>query len=78
MPDKATGRKGKVVLYVTSVQMVRNTRELCKQMVHILKAYRVKCTVKDVYLHPSYNKELNERLGGGDNISLPQVTKKNN
>lgn len=73
MADKATGRQGKVVLYVTSVQMVRSTRELCKQLMHVLKAYRVKCTVKDVYLHPAYSKELSERLGGRENISLPQV-----
>ena len=58
---------------MTSVQMVRSTRDLCRQVVHILKAYRVKCMVKDVYLHPAYNKELAERLGGRENVSLPQV-----
>ena len=58
---------------MTSVQMVRSTKDLCRQVVHILKAYRVKCMVKDVYLHPAYNKELTERLGGRENVSLPQV-----
>ena len=59
---------------MTSVQMVRSTRDLCKQVVHILKAYRVKCSVKDVYLHPAYSKELTERLGGRENVSLPQAS----
>ena len=73
MSDKRTGKNGKVVLYVTSVQMVRSTRELCKQVLHVLRAYRVKCTVKDVYLHPAYSKELSERLGGAEDVTLPQV-----
>lgn len=72
--DKGAGKKGKVVLYVTSVQMVRSTRDLCKQVTHILKAYRVRCSVKDVYLHPAYNKELTERLGGRENVALPQAS----
>ena len=63
-----------MVLYVTSVQMVRSTRDLCKQVAHILKAYRVRCSVKDVYLHPAYGKELSERLGGRENVSLPQAS----
>lgn len=61
------------MLYVTSVQMIRSTRELCKQVLHVLRAYRVKCSVKDVYLHPAYSKELSERLGGAEDITLPQV-----
>ena len=73
MADKETGKKGKVVLYVTSVQMVRSTRELCRQVVHIVKAHRANCAVRDVYLHPAYSKELSERLGGRENVSLPQV-----
>ena len=53
--------------------MIRSTRELCKQVLHVLRAYRVKCSVKDVYLHPAYSKELSERLGGAEDITLPQV-----
>lgn len=67
-------KKGKVVLYVTSVKAIRKTHEMCKQVLHILRALQVSITVKDVFLHPDYSKELAERLGGSTtNGALPQL-----
>lgn len=83
MPNDDEGRMGKVVLYVTSVQVVRETHEMCKQVVHILRSRRVAFIQKDVFLHPDYGRELGERLeveeeeeeeeDGGGSITLPQV-----
>ena len=75
MSDDDEGRQGKVVLYVTSVQAVRETHELCKQAVHILKSRRVMFLQKDVFLHPDYGRELSERMEREEDerIALPQV-----
>lgn len=83
MPNGDEGRVGKVVLYVTSVQVIRETHELCKQVVHILRSRRVAFIQKDVFLHPDYGRELSERLeekeededeeDGDGGITLPQV-----
>ena len=76
MSDDDEGRQGKVVLYVTSVQAVRETHELCKQAVHILKSRRVVFLQKDVFLHPDYGRELSERMEReeeDERIALPQV-----
>ena len=82
MPNDDEGRMGKVVLYVTSVQVVRETHEMCKQVVHILRSRRVAFIQKDVFLHPDYGRELSERLeveeeeeeeDGDGSITLPQV-----
>lgn len=76
MPDDNDGRMGKVVLYVTSVQAVRETHKLCKQVVHILKSRRVVFIQKDVFLHPDYGRELSERMEReeeDERIALPQV-----
>ena len=83
MPNDDEGRVGKVVLYVTSVQVVRETHEMCKQVVHILRSRRVAFIQKDVFLHPDYGRELSERLEVEEeeeeqedrdgSITLPQV-----
>lgn len=62
------------MLYVTSVQAIKETHELCKKVVHCLRARKVCFTIKDVFLHPNYNEELNERMGGCKNVKLPQVS----
>lgn len=74
VPSEEKGKKGKVVLYVTSVQAIKETHELCKKVLHCLRARKVRFTMKDVFLHPNYGEELNERMGDCDkNIKLPQV-----
>ena len=74
--DSTCGRRGKVVLYTTSVKAVRSTQERCKQVTHTLRSHRIPFVSKDVFLHPDYSKELADRLGGlPRDIPLPQVSK---
>lgn len=73
-PDTEVGKKGKVVVYTTSIKAVRETSENCRRVLHTLQAHRIDFTVKDVNLHPDYSKELSERLQGSS-FTLPQVMK---
>ena len=66
------GKRGQVVIYVTSVQAVRSTYEECRQVVQILRNMRVDFQQKDIFLHPDYRKELMERLAT-DKPTVPQV-----
>ena len=60
---------------MTSVQAIKETHELCKRVVHCLRARKIHFTTKDVFLHPTYGEELNERMGGfSKNVKLPQVS----
>ena len=72
--DNESGKRGKVVLYVTSVKAIRKTYDTCQHVLHILQAHQVALTVKDVFLHPDYTKELRERLGNSSAKALPQVS----
>ena len=67
------GKRGQVVVYVTSVQAVRSTYEECRQVVQILRNMRVAFQQKDIFLHPDYRKELMERLVT-DKPIVPQVS----
>ena len=60
-----------MVVYVTSLQAVRETRDLCHRVVGLLRGHGVGFTLKDVFLHPDYSKELSERMGVEG--ALPQV-----
>ena len=71
-PSDDGRRKGKIVLYITTIQAVRQTSELCKQVALILRSLKINFNLKDVFLHPDYYKELCERMGTQD-CSLPQV-----
>lgn len=71
--NEADGRRGQVVVYVTSVQAVRSTYEECRRVVQILRNMHVAFQQKDVFLHPDYRKELMERLRV-DKPTVPQVS----
>ena len=72
-PDDDMGKKGRVVVYVTSIKAIRETSENCRRVLHTLKAHHIDFTVKDVNLHPDYSKELRERLHNSS-FTLPQVS----
>lgn len=65
--------RGKVVVYVTSMQAVRETFEQCQSVIQILRAHQVAFVAKDIYLHPDYNGELQLRLSD-EKISVPHVS----
>ncbi|XP_063413297.1 glutaredoxin domain-containing cysteine-rich protein CG31559-like isoform X2 [Mytilus trossulus] len=63
---------GKIVIYTTSMTVVRQTHERCKIVKKILQNHMVRYEEKDLFMNSENQKELMERLGSNE-ISLPQV-----
>jgi glutaredoxin domain-containing cysteine-rich protein 1 len=68
--DYRTAEKGKVVLFTTSVMIVRETYDRCLRVKKILQTHMVRFEERDVSLSRDNHRELVERLGIAD---LPQV-----
>eukprot|EP00047_Mylnosiga_fluctuans_P023378 m.137204 g.137204 ORF g.137204 m.137204 type:complete len:608 (+) comp9563_c0_seq4:58-1881(+) len=62
--------KGKIVVYVTSVQAVRDVYEKCQRVLKIFELLRLKIQVKDIAMDSRFITELEERMPGS---SVPQV-----
>eukprot|EP00850_Spirogloea_muscicola_P024382 SM000719S21280 [mRNA] locus=s719:1075:2254:- [translate_table: standard] len=54
----------KLVLYTTSVAVVRKTFEQCRAVKQMLEAYGVEIDERDVSMHAGFRDELKARLGG--------------
>ncbi|WJX65595.1 hypothetical protein P8452_50236 [Trifolium repens] len=69
------GKKEKVVLYFTSLRMVRKTYEDCCNVRMILKGLGIRVDERDVSMHLGYKEELKELLGEGNygKGGLPKV-----
>lgn len=63
---------GKVVLYTTTMGIVRDTYQRCLQVRKILRTHLVKFVERDVFMSREVQKEIRERLGT-DAISVPQL-----
>lgn len=63
---------GKVVLYTTTMGIVRGTYQRCLQVRQILRTHLVKFVERDVFMSREVQKEIRERLGA-DTISVPQL-----
>lgn len=63
---------GKIVIYTTSMTVVRKTHERCKIAKKILQNHMVRYEERDLFMNKENQKELMERLGTST-ISLPQV-----
>ncbi|VVC29692.1 Glutaredoxin,Thioredoxin-like fold [Cinara cedri] len=63
---------GKVVLYTTTMGIVRDTYQRCLQVRQILRTHLVKFVERDVFMSREVQKEIRERLGN-DTISVPQL-----
>ncbi len=61
---------GKLVVYLSSVQAVKETYSNCQEIRKILQRARVVFEERDVSLDSSFNKELQARLPGA---KVPQV-----
>jgi glutaredoxin domain-containing cysteine-rich protein 1 len=62
---------GKVVVYTTSVMVVRDTYDKCLRVNKILQTHVVRYEQRDVSLSRDDHRELMERLG--QDVDLPQV-----
>lgn len=64
--------KGRIVVYMTSMRIVRRTHERCRTVQKILQAHLVRYEEKDLFMSKDNQKELMERLGQKD-IIIPQI-----
>jgi glutaredoxin domain-containing cysteine-rich protein 1 len=55
--------EGKVVLYFTSLSVIRKTFEDSRKLNLIMKAFRIYVDERDVWMHSRYREELTEVLG---------------
>ncbi|RDD40110.1 Glutaredoxin domain-containing cysteine-rich protein [Trichoplax sp. H2] len=64
--------KNEIVIYTTSIGIIRETAQDCQLVRSILQTLCLKFIEKDVSIHPLYLKELYERIGTVK-IKLPQT-----
>ncbi|XP_060070218.1 ankyrin-1-like [Ylistrum balloti] len=64
--------KGKIVIYTSSMAIVRETYERCILAKKILQTHMVRYEEKDLFMSVENQRELRERLGV-DEVVLPQV-----
>lgn len=68
--------RGKIILYTTSLRIHRSVAYRCEEAIKILRGFRVKFEIRDVYTNPLYKDELCKRLGLKDNnknLPLPRL-----
>uniref|UniRef100_A0A182IUD8 Uncharacterized protein n=1 Tax=Anopheles atroparvus TaxID=41427 RepID=A0A182IUD8_ANOAO len=63
---------GKVVVYSTSMGIVRETYTKCMNVKQILRTLLIKFEEKDIFMSNEYQQEIRERMQT-DTISIPQV-----
>jgi len=61
-----------VVLYTTSVMVIRETHERCQAVKKILQNHMVQFDERDISLSKAFQRELVERLGS-EHCELPQT-----
>ena len=64
--------KGKIIVYTTSMRIIRGTYEKCQRVKNILQTHMVCFEEKDVFMSKENQRELQERLGI-NSVLLPQV-----
>ncbi|KAK3100594.1 hypothetical protein FSP39_022300 [Pinctada imbricata] len=64
--------KGKIIIYSTSMTVIRQTHERCKKVKKMLQTHMVRYEERDLFMSKENQKELQERLGT-NLVLLPQV-----
>lgn len=79
-PEKASpiclpGSEKRIVVYITSLRVVRRTFEDCKDVLAILRSFRVSIDERDLSMDPRFMDELKAILGVRDKrkLTLPRV-----
>ncbi|GMR42625.1 hypothetical protein PMAYCL1PPCAC_12820 [Pristionchus mayeri] len=60
--DYVAEESGKVVLYITSCQVINANYERCKDALSLLRAFGISHEVRDVYVEPKLVEELIDRM----------------
>ena len=71
-PNKETFYAGKVVMYTTSLNTIREISSNCARVKHILTTHRINFDERDIFLHPAFGDELKERLNSTQTL-VPYV-----
>lgn len=66
-------KDGTIVVYTTSLEAIRKTRDDCTQMLKMFDLLNLKVRVKDVHLEPKFGKELEERARMPAEAQLPRL-----
>ncbi|XP_070554518.1 glutaredoxin domain-containing cysteine-rich protein CG12206-like [Ptychodera flava] len=64
---------GKIIIYTTSMSIIRGTYEKCQFVKKLFQNHRVKFEERDIYLNKHNQKDLQERLGKDAPLTVPQV-----
>jgi glutaredoxin len=64
--------KEKIIVYTTSMTVVRQTADKCKAVRNMLQTHMVRYEERDMFMSAENQKELKERLGSSA-ICVPQV-----
>ncbi len=64
---------GKIIIYTTSMRIVRQTFEDCQFVRKLFQNHRVRFEERDLFMNIEYQRELQERLGDDQPITLPIV-----
>eukprot|EP00039_Didymoeca_costata_P001939 m.56401 g.56401 ORF g.56401 m.56401 type:complete len:570 (-) comp11037_c0_seq2:84-1793(-) len=64
-------KDNKIVIYISSLEAIRTTRDNCARLLQIFEILNVKIQVKDIHLDPLFAKELTQRVD--EAVVVPQV-----
>ncbi|GAB1604516.1 glutaredoxin domain-containing cysteine-rich protein CG31559 [Argonauta hians] len=64
--------KGKIIVYTTSMRVVRQTYDRCQIVQKILQTHLVRYEERDLFMSKENQRELRERLGNSE-VMIPQV-----
>ena len=64
---------GKIIIYTTSMRIIRQTFEDCQFVRKLFHNHRVRFEERDLFMNIEYQRELQERLGEDQPIMLPIV-----
>ncbi|XP_006818789.1 glutaredoxin domain-containing cysteine-rich protein 1-like [Saccoglossus kowalevskii] len=64
---------GKIIVYTTSMSIIRDTYEKCRFVKRLFQNHRVKFEERDIYLNKNNQQDLQERLGPDQPLVVPQV-----
>ncbi|XP_060175825.1 uncharacterized protein At5g39865-like [Lycium barbarum] len=67
------GAEKKIVIYFTSLRVIRSTFDDCKAVRSILSSFRVSMDERDVSMDAGFMEELKTTLGEKTKLSLPRV-----
>ncbi|XP_072040489.1 glutaredoxin domain-containing cysteine-rich protein 1-like [Amphiura filiformis] len=73
MPVNNQDEVGKIIIYTTSMRIVRQTFDDCQFVRKLFQNHRVRFEERDLFMNIEYQRELQERLGEDQPITLPIV-----